>query len=338
MAIDDRKQRVLRAIVTLYSTDGEPVGSGLLAQHFDRAVSSATLRNEMAALTKLGLLEQPHTSAGRVPSSKGYRYYLDNLLEPASVSESVRARIDQLFAGMDYDPEHLARDAAKALAGLTGYAAAVSTPKSDDMCIAHFEVMQVGRGAAAVLAVTNAGGVRTRTAKIESPLAPGDVELAAQALNRYMTFRSAADVGFETFRAIEQAADRRAPVLRPIYSAAYTLLKEAGRAAVYLEGQQNLLRQGCGQIAYCSMLELFSDAQSLGRITPRTERVSVILGDEMPGYALDGLCIVTKRYHAGGGLTGSIAVTGPTRMQYRELMPAIEYFGRVLGEHMAGTA
>ena len=80
MAIDDRKQRVLRAIVRLYGTAGEPVGSGLLAEDFGRAVSSATLRNEMKALEKLGLLEQPHTSAGRVPSSKGYRYYIDNLL------------------------------------------------------------------------------------------------------------------------------------------------------------------------------------------------------------------------------------------------------------------
>ena len=80
MAMDARKQRILEAIVALYANDGEPVGSGLLANYFDMALSSATLRNEMAALTKLGLLEQPHTSAGRVPSAKGYRYYLDNLL------------------------------------------------------------------------------------------------------------------------------------------------------------------------------------------------------------------------------------------------------------------
>ena len=80
MAMDERKQRVLAAIVSLYAAGGEPVGSNLLQQHFDMAVSSATLRNEMAALTKLGLLEQPHTSAGRVPSMAGYRYYIDHLM------------------------------------------------------------------------------------------------------------------------------------------------------------------------------------------------------------------------------------------------------------------
>ena len=84
--MDARKQRILEAIVALYASDGEPVGSGLLASYFDMALSSATLRNEMAALTKLGLLEQPHTSAGRVPSAQGYRYYLDHLIEaPGSI-------------------------------------------------------------------------------------------------------------------------------------------------------------------------------------------------------------------------------------------------------------
>ena len=95
MTMDARKQRVLQAIVALYGLEGEPVGSSVLANYFDMAVSSATLRNEMAALTKLGLLEQPHTSAGRVPSAKGYRYYLDNLLtDDQPLDRVTRARVD----------------------------------------------------------------------------------------------------------------------------------------------------------------------------------------------------------------------------------------------------
>ena len=104
MAMDARKQRILEAIVALYANDGEPVGSGLLANYFDMALSSATLRNEMAALTKLGLLEQPHTSAGRVPSAQGYRYYLDHLIDAPSattLSDEDRRHIDDLFACMD---------------------------------------------------------------------------------------------------------------------------------------------------------------------------------------------------------------------------------------------
>ena len=110
MTMDARKQRVLQAIVALYGLEGEPVGSSVLANYFDMAVSSATLRNEMAALTKLGLLEQPHTSAGRVPSAKGYRYYLDNLLtDDQPLDRVTRARVDAVFASLDHEPEKLAQ-------------------------------------------------------------------------------------------------------------------------------------------------------------------------------------------------------------------------------------
>ena len=110
MTMDARKQRVLQAIVALYGLEGEPVGSSVLANYFDMAVSSATLRNEMAALTKLGLLEQPHTSAGRVPSAKGYRYYLDNLLtDDQPLDRVTRARVDAVFASLDHEPENSLR-------------------------------------------------------------------------------------------------------------------------------------------------------------------------------------------------------------------------------------
>ena len=162
--MDERKRKVLRAVVALYGLDGEPVGSGLLAEHFGRAVSSATLRNEMAALTKLGLLEQPHTSAGRVPSAKGYRYYIDNLMDaPTQLSAQDKLHAQAMFREMDFDPERLAQSAARALSDWTGYAVVATTPKSDDIYIAHFEVMQVGRSTAAVLAVTSAGGAVSYT-------------------------------------------------------------------------------------------------------------------------------------------------------------------------------
>ena len=171
MTMDARKQRVLQAIVALYGLEGEPVGSSVLANYFDMAVSSATLRNEMAALTKLGLLEQPHTSAGRVPSAKGYRYYLDNLLTDDQPLDRVsRARVDAVFASLDHEPEKLAQGAAKALAAISGCTAAISTPCAEDLCIAHYEVVQVGRSAAAVLAVTTAGYVRTRVARVRTGL------------------------------------------------------------------------------------------------------------------------------------------------------------------------
>ena len=245
--MDDRKRRVLRAIVTLYGADGEPVGSGLLAEQFGHAVSSATLRNEMAALTKLGLLEQPHTSAGRVPSAKGYRYYIDNLLDTgARLPAEEKRQIDLLFREMDYDPERLAESAARALADLTGYCVVATTPKSEDLCIAHYEVMQVGRYTAAVLAVTNAGGVRTRTAKLDFALRPGDAQRLSQALNTYLTFRSAADVREEQMRTAAQSLG--SAVYYPVLSAAVTLLLAVGlNAGLHRYGDLSVMALDVGQ-------------------------------------------------------------------------------------------
>ena len=195
MTMDARKQRVLQAIVALYGLEGEPVGSSVLANYFDIAVSSATLRNEMAALTKLGLLEQPHTSAGRVPSAKGYRYYLDNLLtDDQPLDRVTRARVDAVFASLDHEPEKLAQGAARALAAISGCTAAVSTPCAEDLCIAHYEVVQVGRSAAAVLAVTTAGYVRTRVARVRSGLSREKAAALAALLNHSLTFVAPVDL------------------------------------------------------------------------------------------------------------------------------------------------
>ena len=293
MAMDDRKQRVLQAIVTLYGADGEPVGSGLLASYFDMAVSSATLRNEMAALTKLGLLEQPHTSAGRVPSAKGYRYYLDHLLEgpEATTLEDIdRIRIDELFATMDVEPEKLAPAAARALADYTGCAAAATTPRADDLCIAHFEVVQVGRYSAAILAVTSAGGVRTRVARVDTGLSRSDAAALAQLLNRGLTFVSPEDLT-----------------------------------------QDEEARQNLG-----TLLEVFSDNRAATELLqPEGGRITAKLGEDLDPE-MPGLCIVCKRYLAGGGLTGTMAVIGSSRMPFRKLIPILDYFTGKLGQSMSG--
>lgn len=340
MSIDDRKQRVLQAIVRLYSAGGEPVGSGLLAEEFDRAVSSATLRNEMKALEKLGLLEQPHTSAGRVPSAKGYRYYFDNLLTaPDGLPARDKAAVDATFREMDHDPERLAQSAARALADWTGYTTVATTPHSRDLCIAHYEVMQVGRCTAAVLAVTNAGGVHTRTAKLDVALTAEDVALANRVLNETLTFRSAADVGPSQLKEAGGALGGQGAVLYPVVSAAYKLLREAGKARVFLEGEENFLRFTVpgAERSFRTLMEFFSDPEAVRRtISPRTDRTTILLGDEMEDYPMPGFCILSKRYVAGGGQTGAIAIVGPVRMPYTQMIPRLEYFALLLGQCMTG--
>lgn len=339
MGIDDRKQQVLRAIVRLYGTGGEPVGSTLLAQHFSMPISSATLRNEMAALTRLGLLEQPHTSAGRVPSAKGYRYYFDNLLDEGNaLGKRECSLIDNAFAAMDYDPERLTENAAAALADMTGYSVVATTPRSADAYIAHFEVLQVGRSAAAVLAVTNASSVRTRTAKVATPLQGGDAARLARVLNEGLAFRSAADVSEAWLRQLALSLGADGMALYPVITAAYKLLCEAGRAKVFIAGEQNLL--GYQELAdsFRALMALFGDEHALQvYLTPDSEHTEILLGDDLEAYPMPGFSIVSTQYVAGGGRKGAMGVIGPTRMPYREVIPRLKYFARKLGESITGA-
>ena len=334
MAMDARKQRILEAIVALYASDGEPVGSGLLANYFDMALSSATLRNEMAALTKLGLLEQPHTSAGRVPSAQGYRYYLDHLIDaPGSTQlpEADREHIDALFAGMDVEPEKLAPAAARCLADLTECAAAVTTPQAPDLCIAHFEVVQVGRYSAAVLAVTSAGGVRTRVARVDTGLTRDDAANLAQLLNRGLTFVAPQDLSPMLTASMVLAAGER---LAPVVLAAQALVTTGPQAC--LQGAQYLAKMPDVRENLGTLLEIFSDNEvATELLRPDGGKITATLGSDLEP-AMPGACIVSKRYLAGGGLTGAVALIGSTRMEYRRLLPILDYFATKLGQSMAG--
>lgn len=338
MAIDDRKQRVLRAIVALYESDGEPVGSGLLAEHFDVPVSSATLRNEMALLTKLGFLEQPHTSAGRVPSAKGYRYYIDNLLDTATTLSSREARhIDDIFDSLDFDSERLVKGAAKALSDISGMAVIATTPKSEDVCIAHFEVIQVGRNTAAVLGVSNTGSVRTRVAKVGFQLSAADCKTLEDMLNSALTFRAAQDVSDEYLRGVSAVLGQGGKLAYPVLASAQVLLKEAGRERVFLEGQQKLLHNDFISNHFATLLDLIDNKEMFAHtIVPNTNRISVVLGEDIDQFAMPGLCIVSQRYLAGGGRSGLISVIGSTRMSYTQVIPQIEYFALRLGQSISG--
>lgn len=336
MVMDERKQRVLQAIVTLYQPQGEPVGSTLLANYFDMAVSSATLRNEMAALTKLGLLEQPHTSAGRVPSAEGYRYYLQQLLqELPPLSHALQREIDEVFASLDQEPEKLAQGAARALAQMTGCTAAVIDPGAEDLCIAHFEVVQVGRSAAAVLAVTGVGGVLTRMAHVSTGLTRQQATALAALLNRTLTFVAPVDV---TAALVTAACEEAGAALAPVVLAAAALLKEAATPHVHVGGEQYLLDWPELRPYAQRLLITLSNAPLATRMIHNTgSKTRVLLGsdftDEMPG-----VCVLAARYLAGGGQIGSIALIGPTRMPYSTMIPVLEAFAVHLGTGLSGKA
>ncbi|MEG2769845.1 MAG: heat-inducible transcriptional repressor HrcA, partial [Oscillospiraceae bacterium] len=328
-----------QAIVSLYALDGEPVASGSLSKKLDIEVSTATLRNDMAALTRLGLLEQPYTSAGRVPSSAGYRYYLDFLMNAElDLNRREQKIIDEAFEKLDYDPEHLAQGAAKALSDLLGYTVVATTPRAEDMRIAHFELMQSGRFTVAVMAVTSAGGVKTRVAKTTAPLDANVLELLTVMLNRALCFVSSADVSEATLEGLKRSFGADAQVVLPVLQAAVSLLNDAGQPHTYLEGLQHLLVWQELTPILPDMLEIFGDSEKTQQmIIPPTGGVTVTLGEDLPYKKLPGLAIMSQKYLAGGGRNGAIAIIGPERMPYKKMVTVLEYFALKLGQIMSGN-
>lgn len=339
MAMNDRRQQVLRTIVALYATDGEPVGSNLLSRSMDISVSSATLRNEMAELTRLGFLEQPHTSAGRIPSAAGYRYYIDYLMN-TDITLTLREKqiIDGIFSQLDYDPERLSQGAAKALSDLIGYTVVATTPRADDARIAHYELMQAGQYTAAILAVTSAGGVLTRVVKTDVPLTAEHKAVLTTLLNRALCFISAADISPAVLDGLRCALGDEAEELWPIINAAVTMLKQAGQPHTFLEGHQYLVNWSELRPNLPQIFTLFENSDEVQKIIiPRTDNVNIILGEDIPYHPIPGMAIMCKRYLAGSGRKGAIAIVGPERMPYRQLLPKLEYFALLLGQVMSGN-
>ncbi len=342
--MDNRKQEVLTAIVRLYSIDGEPVGSTVLSRYLSMAVSTATLRSEMAALTKLGLLVQPHTSAGRIPSYKGYRYYIDNLLHTdTALQANEKNTIDAYISEIDLNPEHVAFSFAKALSKLYNYTALVLTPESSYTCASHFEVVQVGHYTLAILCVTDVGGVSTRTVKLQEPLQKGDIDILNYMLNKLFVFVSHADITNTLFQNAMQIMGNRSGALLPCLDAAQKLIAGAQKANLYCVGHQHLLKysENNNDILNKSLINLMAfiaDEKSVrAHISHNSPLTNILLGEDIKDYPMPGYCIVNKQYIAGGGRTGSIAIIGSSRMQFKTIIPKLEYFANKLSECMSGN-
>jgi len=321
--ISRRKRRILQEIVSLYTLYGDPVGSKLLGELLGEiSVSSATIRNDMADLTSMGYLEQPHTSAGRVPTVLGYRYYVDNLLKTSPLTEEERAYVDSLIEGMDPDPEKSAELAARCLVRLTGLAAIATTPRGGDIRITRFELLRCGKYNVAVIGITGIGGIRVRVSRVPAEVTPEQLEKICRILNENMIFVSAEDVTSQLLTSIHRRFGQDADIGSPILAAAAALTESMSEVRVFTDGQQQLLSFTELDESIRSLLELFSDSEALSRSLEISSAMRVFVGD---AFGIDRLGMVIGRYSAAGGRYGALAAVGPVRMDYGFVIPRLSY-------------
>ncbi len=344
MELDERKSRILKAIVESYITSGEPIGSKALAEMFDNCVSSATIRNDMTVLTSAGYLEQPHTSAGRLPTAKAFALYVEKLMEKCTLPWQDAQLIDELLTGASGDATRLLEDTCRALADLTGLAAVASRPDEVGSCISRIDVMQMSpRNMAVVLALDN-GFLRTRMCRCQRDIpSKVTVALADYMCHRFLN-KPLDAITVPAMQEIILELGELGLAVAPILSAFYELVQECANSKTVFAGQLNLLRHPAYTFDRAEgVMQLFADRERLGGLLNERagDGVQVIFGDDT-APELNGSCMILTRYSLGDRGQGVLGIVGPLGMDYANTISRIEYFactlGRVLTELFEETS
>jgi heat-inducible transcriptional repressor len=331
MELTPRKQKILSAIIELYMVSGEPVGSKVLCDNLDFSVSSATVRNEMSDLAAMGLLDQPHTSAGRVPSEQGYRLYLDELMKPASVTPEERHFIDALLLPSAYDPEKLLDGVARTLAGISHMAAITTTPSGSAAAVAGIQFVQTSRHTAMLILMTTSGTMHSRVFHCGFELSPEILRVFFRVFNESLAGRPVRSITPAYIQTMGASMGDTALLMSSALMALQDAAREAMGSDVRMDGQTNLLffpELGADDLR--RMMRYLSQPQQVYGLLRRSGS-RVYLGNESGVSALRGTGLIVAHYAVHQQDAGAIAVLGPMRMDYPKLIGSIDYVARSVG-------
>ncbi|MDT4976659.1 MAG: heat-inducible transcriptional repressor [Pseudonocardiales bacterium] len=338
MSVEDRKLEVLRAIVEDFIATNEPVGSKALADRHNLGVSPATIRNDMASLEEEGLIAQPHTSAGRIPTDAGYRMFVDRLTEikPLSVAEK---RAIQAFLDHAVDLDDVLHRAVRTLAQLTRNVAVVQYPSLSRSKVRHLELVSLSASRLMLVLITDTGRVEQRVVELPAPVGDEAVADLRTMLNARLRDRPLA----EAPEAITELPVQVAPELRGLLSTLTSVLLETlfeqGSDRIVLGGTANLTEHTLDFPAIRPVLEALEEQVVLLRLLDRsgaTSQIVVRIGNENNHEGLMATSVVTSGYGARGAPLGAVGVLGPRRMDYAHTMARVAavagYVGDLLGE------
>lgn len=324
MELDKRKQKILSIVIDEFVRSGEPVGSKAIAALLDNSVSSATIRNDMAALERLGLLEQPHTSSGRVPTSLGYRLYIDEIMEPEPLSEDERVFIDDMLGNHIAAAGEVVEHAVQALSQITGCAAVNRSNVPKFSVISRVEVIPAGWRIYALLVITSTGDVKNKVCRVEFDLTKEQIEFIIQFLNQNLQGVRLDDLNQVTIQNLAVALGSYMMTLSPLLYAVYELTGEFAQDSVDITGQEKLLSTGLPTEEVASFL---SEKNSLARVLEECfDGVHVFFGKENGTFAISNSSMILSQYRLGNIDAGALGIIGPVRLDYAKVIPYIEYF------------
>ncbi len=341
MELSERKKQILKTVIGEYIKTAEPVGSKALANRPELPYSSATIRNEMSELEELGFLEKPHTSAGRVPSHKGYRLYVDELMGQPALPPDEIEEINQLTSLKVKELDKLINEAGKLIAKLTEYTTVAVTPVLQDAVIKKFEIIYVSGTNFVIVVVMGTGGVKSKLIKTAADVSKDEADLLTYVLNQTLTDIPIQSITAERFDIVSRAAGLT-PLIAPVAEYIAELIDELGTHKLFLQGASKLLSYPEYSDAHKAqeLLDFISDDKNVASLTPyqtEIDGVKIAIGNENGQGPLSDTSMIYASYHIGNVGRGIIGIVGPTRMDYASVSARLSLFAKKLNKLIAET-
>ena len=339
MELTDRKKRVLRSIVDLYIRTAEPVGSKAITELPDMKYSSATIRNEMADLLAMGYLEQPHTSAGRIPSAAGYRLYVDELMADYRLSMDETKLLSASFDEKMQQVDRLMERVAKLVSQATDLPAISMAARNTGATVKRFELIMAGPGSTILVVMLSTEEVLNKLIKLPLQVEEMDLKLLGAVLNASMTDIPLEDFTPELLDRVVRSAGNAAMLVPVVVDFTTDALRGKGGTNMAVAGQMRLL----GQPEYRDVdkaqrviTSLDADALSnLPAVMQNENGTKVLVGPENVAQELKDTSVVMTKFDIGDGMQGMIGVVGPTRMDYAKVTARLSYFAESLSKMFA---
>lgn len=338
----DRRGQILRALVSHYVTSGEPVGSKTLVERYRLGVSAATVRNELAALEEAGLIYQPHTSAGRIPTDAGYRFFVDRFAGDGKLPEKEARQVRSFFVEPRWELEDALRQTASLLSTLTDHAAVVFSPTLDRSTVRHLELVLLPGQRAMVVVVTDTGRVENHVIRVPDRIDDGHLSQASEMLTRVV-----ADLPLEKVPSKVSEELARFPLeLREVVGAVASVLADErshhDAERIYLEGTSNIVDEAkfSDLETVRQVIEALEHRRLLLEVLAETfsiDRVSIRIGAENSIEEMQACAVIAAPYVLEGNAVGSLGVVGPTRMDYRRTIAAVHEVASSLGRMLSGS-
>ena len=334
--MEDRKKKILQAIVLDYISTAEPIGSRTISRKYDLGVSSATIRNEMADLEDLGYIEQPHTSAGRIPSQMGYRYYVDFLMEKELLQESELHSIKKHFSHKADEISTILKHTSQLLSQLTNYTALITLPELKHGVLSTLQLVPISSNKVLLVIVTDTGYIDHKTFDLQESVSSEILNQMSYILTEKLRGQSLQVAKATVIREIYSELSQQKRALNEVLDVIEEILSSSEKETVLLGGTLNILNQPEYQDVskakdVLSMLENFSAVKDV-LFETQHEGVTIRIGNEVRLQNINGLSVITATYNIDGEIVGAIGLLGPTRMSYSRASALIECISQNLSE------